>query len=58
MTEDDKLGFQTGVLQICLEFWNSNSPLTTYIPDFTKASTTSCQECECMMTEIVSLWDS
>ena len=53
MDKDDMLGFLRR-FRTYLEYWNSYGPPTEYLPNFTKVSATTCQECEYIMTEIVS----
>ena len=49
------VSFLCGVLQVCLEYWNTSCPFEEYIPDFTKPSRCVQDECAHMITEIISL---
>ena len=44
--EKSMLGSLKRVLQIYMEYWNSHVPPTEHLPNFTKTSITTCQECE------------
>ena len=52
------LGFLKQVFLIYLEYWNSYGPPTEYLPNFTKVSATTYQECKYAMTEIISYQSS
>lgn len=55
MEDCELLSFLRGVLHIYLEFWNASDPFEEYVPDFTKPSNSIQEECQHIITEIVSL---
>ena len=55
MEDCDILSFLLGVLQVCLEFWNSSHPFEEYVPDFTKPLRCVQDECAHMVHELISL---
>ena len=55
MEDCDMLSFQSGVLQVYLQFGNSSGPFEEYTPDFMKPSRCVQDECVHMLTETVSL---